>query len=723
MNNPVRGADTEVRPYKNLLVEIGCEELPPKNLQKLQEAFVEYFKKMLNAANLSFTNAEGFITPRRLAIRINDLSVKQPDHYVTKRGPAKNAAFDETGKPTKAALGFAASCNISIDALSLQETDKGAWLVFEKNEPGKTAEELIPHLLTETLHHLPMGRRMRWGSRTDSFARPVHWIVLLLDHKVIQTEIFGIKSSNLTYGHRFHHPASLPISDPKEYESILENNGFVIANFEKRRKKIMDAITTIETEKKCHAIVEEALLDEVTGLVEWPIVLHGSFDKAFLDIPSEVLITSMQTHQRCFPLTDQQQKLLPHFLLVSNIQSKKTEEVIRGNERVIAARLNDAVFYYRVDKEISLAQRSLDLKKVRFQQKLGTLWDKSQRIAAMAEELASQVNANPVYTKRAALLCKADLLTQMVGEFPELQSIMGYYYALNDGEPVAVAKAIAEHVYPRFAQDTLPTTPEGIALALADRLDSLIGIFGLSNRPTGDKDPFALRRQALGILRILIEKQCDYDLKELLETAVYYYAAGSPTRGSDLNQLFFIDAQEAILSSKTNLVSELLNFCFERLKILYHNQGINPRVFEAVYVKRITNPLDFDRRIKALYHFITLTDSEGLTASNKRVKNILSKCDRTILKNTSIDPDLLKESAEKTLWLCLSEKKEVIPPLLQAKDYTEALKFLATLREPIDQFFTDVMVMADDLDLRHNRLRLLYRLRQLFLEIADISLL
>lgn len=702
MVNPI---EQSVIATKNLLIEIGCEELPPKNLQKLQTAFVEQFSKMLEAADLTFTNAEGFITPRRLAVRINNLSVKQSDRHVAKRGPAKNAAFDGTGKPTKAALGFAESCHVSIDALSLQETDKGAWLVFEKNEPGKTAEELIPHLLVETLNNLPMGRRMRWGTRTDSFSRPIHWIVLLFDHKVIQTEIFGVKSSNLTYGHRFHHPEPLSISDPKEYESILENKGFVIASFEKRRKKIMDTITTIETEKKCHAIVEEALLDEVTGLVEWPVVLHGSFDEAFLDIPKEVLITSMQTHQRCFPLTDKQQKLLPHFLLVSNIQSKKTEAVIRGNECVISARLSDAVFYYRVDKEMSLEQRSLGLKNVRFQQKLGTLWDKSQRIAAVAEELASRVDANPVYTKRAALLCKADLLTQMVGEFPELQSTMGRYYALNDGEPIAIGMAIEDHAHPRFAQDSLPKTPEGTALALADRLDSLVGIFGLGNRPTGDKDPFALRRQALGVLRILIEKQCNCDLQDLLVMTKAQYA------------------EQKISLSETEIVIQVLDFCFERLKALYQDKGINSRVFEAVAAKRITNPLDFDERIKAINHFLTLKEAESLAAANKRVQNILSKCDSTILTDATVKEDLLKEAAEKTLWLQLSEKETMVSPLLQEKNYTEALKCLAALREPIDQFFTDVMVMADDLGLRHNRLRLLHRLRRLFLEIADISLL
>lgn len=694
MNNPV-----------NLLIEIGCEELPPKNLHKLQTAFVEHFTRLLKTVDLTFTKTEGFSTPRRLAIRVSDLSLQQPTRHITKRGPAKNAAFDETGKPTKAALGFAESCGVSIETLSLQETDKGAWLVFEKNEPGKTAEQLIPDLLTETLNSLPMGRRMRWGERTDSFIRPIHWVVLLLDHKVIQTEIFGIKSSNLTYGHRFHHPEALSISDPNDYESVLFNKGFVIAHFEKRREKILNEMTKITAEKKCHAIVEEALLDEVTGLVEWPVVLLGSFDKAFLEIPREVLITSMQTHQRCFALENPEKNLLPHFLLVSNISSKEPSEVIRGNECVISARLSDAVFYYRVDKEIRLEHRMENLKKVRFQKGLGTLWDKSERIAKLAIQIAPKIQADPAHTERAGLLCKTDLLTQMVGEFPELQSIMGRYYALHDSEPTAVAIAIEDHAHPRFAQDTLSTTPEGTAIALADRLDSLVGIFGLGNRPTGDKDPFALRRQALGILRILIEKQYDCDLNELLHIAKEQYI------------------HQEIPLSEIEVVSQVLDFCFDRLRALYQEQSINPRIFEAVFAKRITKPLDFDKRIKAVNHFITLKEAESLAAANKRVHNILSKCDTEIFKDLNVKTDLLQEPAEKTLWSHLSEKEKVVLPLLQTQHYTEALKSLATLREPIDQFFTDVMVMNDDLALRNNRLRLLNRLRSLFLEIADISLL
>jgi glycyl-tRNA synthetase beta chain len=702
MINPVK---TSPAATSNLLIEIGCEELPPKSLHKLQIHFVEHFTKMLKAAELTFTKAEGFSTPRRLAIRISDLPVQQPPRHITKRGPAKNAAFDNTGKPTKAALGFAESCGVPIEALVLQETEKGAWLVFEKNEPGKTAEQLIPDLLTETLNSLPMGKRMRWGTRTDSFVRPIHWIVLLLNHKVIQAEIFGVKSSNLTFGHRFHHPEALSISDPNDYESVLLNKGFVIANFEKRREKIFSEINKITEEKKCHAIVEDALLDEVAGLVEWPVVLFGSFDKAFLDIPREALITSMQTHQRCFPIEDQHQKLLPHFLLVSNISSKNPAAVISGNECVIAARLSDAVFYYRIDKEIPLHQRLIDLKQVRFQWGLGTLWDKSQRIAKLATIIASKIHADPLYTERAGLLCKTDLLTQMVGEFPELQSIIGRYYALHDAEPLAVATAIEDHAHPRFAQDTLPTTPEGIALALADRIDSLVGIFGLGNRPTGDKDPFALRRQALGILRILIEKQCDCDLNELLIIAKEQYRL------------------QEIPLSEIDVISQVLDFCFDRFKALYQEQGINPRVFEAVFAKRPTKPFDFDRRMQAVNHFITLKEAESLAAANKRVHNILSKCDASVFTDMAIQQDLLKENAEKALWLQLSAKEQEVAPLLQTGNYTEALKCLATLRKPIDQFFTDVMVMIDDLTLRNNRLRLLHRLRVLFLEIADISLL
>jgi glycyl-tRNA synthetase beta chain len=689
----------------DLLIEIGCEELPPKNLKKIQTAFVEQFTKALQTVDLAFENIEGFVTPRRLAIRINKLSLQQPVRNISKRGPAKNAAFDAAGKPTKAALGFAESCGVSMDAISLQERDKGAWLVFEKNEPGKTAAELMPDLLAETLNTLPMGRRMRWGARTDAFLRPIQWIVLLLDHKVIPAEIFGVKTGNVTYGHRFHHPEALSLSNPQEYESLLLNKGHVIADFDQRREKILTEMTHISSEKKFHAMIEPELLDEVAGLVEWPVVLLGSFDKTFLETPKEALITSMQTHQRCFPVEDQHKKLLPHFLLVSNISSKNPTEVITGNERVIAARLADAVFYYRIDKKIPLHERLIDLKQVRFQKGLGSLWDKSLRIAKLATYIAPHIKADPIYTERAGLLCKTDLLTQMVGEFPELQGVMGRYYALHDSETDAVAIAIEDHHHPRFAQDTLPITPEGAALALADRLDSLIGIFGLGNRPTGDKDPFGLRRQALGILRLLVEKKYDCDLKDLLMVAQEQYA------------------HQNIALSNTDVIPQVLDFCFDRFRAMYQDQGINPRVFEAVFAKRPTNPFDFDRHMQAVNHFITLPEAESLAAANKRVHNILAKCDPDTLKEMAVQDSLLKEPAEKTLWQQLSTKEEEIAPLLKTANYTEALKHLATLREPIDQFFTDVMVMVDDLILRNNRLRLLNRLRILFLEIADISLL
>lgn len=688
---------------RDLLIEIGCEELPPKNLKKLQSDFVEHFTKSLKTAALTFEQAEGFITPRRLAILVTGLSLQQPAQNITKRGPAKNAAYDASGKPTKAALGFAESCGVSMDEISLQETDKGAWLVYEKTEPGKTAEQLIPELLTETLNTLPMGRRMRWGARTDSFLRPIHWIVLLLDNKVIQTEIFGIKSNNLTYGHRFHHPEALTLSNPREYESLLLNKGSVIVNFDKRREKILSEMTKISAEKKFHAIIEDALLDEVAGLVEWPAVLLGSFDKVFLEIPREALITSMQTHQRCFPIEDQAKKLLPHFLLVSNINSKNPTAVITGNECVIAARLADAVFYYRVDKEIPLKNRLPDLKHVRFQKGLGTLWDKSQRIAKLATKIAPEVKADPIYTERAGLLCKTDLLTQMVNEFPELQGVMGRYYALHDSEPAPVAIAIEDHHHPRFAHDTLPTTPEGTAIALADRLDSLIGIFGLGNRPTGDKDPFGLRRQALGVLRILVEKHYDHDLKDLLIAAKKQYA------------------HQEISLKETDVVQQVLDFCFERFRALYQDQNINPRVFEAVFARQSTKPFDFHRRMQAVGAFIKLKEAESLAAANKRVHNILSKCDQNVLKDNTVQDHLLTENAEKNLWLELCNKEKEIVPLLKIGDYTDALKSLATLREPIDSFFVDVMVMVDDLPLRNNRLKLLSRLRVLFLEIADIS--
>jgi glycyl-tRNA synthetase beta chain len=706
-----------------LLIEIGCEELPAKTLRKIETIFAEDFAKALNGVSLSFKSIRSFATPRRLALDISELRTQQATKIITKRGPAKTAAFDAQGNPTKAALGFAESCGTDMDSLTLQETEKGAWLVFQEESPGQTAEQLIPQILAETLNNLAIGKRMRWPAAdftwpdikktfdeikmpwqymgNGSFTRPIHWIVLLLDHKVIDAELFGVKTSNQTRGHRFHHPEWITLASAKEYESALLK-GFVIADPNKRRDKILSDIHQLEKKHHFKTLNIDELLDEVTGLVEWPVVLMGEFEKSFLEIPKEALITAMQHHQKCFAIANSDNTLLPQFLIVSNIQSVNSASVIAGNEWVMKARLADAQFYYRVDKEITLQQRREGLKQVVFQAGLGSLWDKTERIAHLGKIIAKHIKANPKDTERAAILCKSDLLTQMVGEFPELQGIMGRYYALHDAEPETVALAIEQHYYPRFSQDILPESTIGCALTLADRIDSLVGIFGIGKRPTGDKDPFALRRQALSVLRILVAKKLDLDLEMLITVAKDQYQNTLPEK---------------------NATALLLDFCFERFRAWYQDQGIPARIFEAVLAKRPTNPFDFDRRIQAVNEFVQLKDAESLAAANKRVQNLLSKAQILLPNDAKIQHALLKEEAEIALEKALHQQEKTTTPLIEAGNYTEALKSLATLRENIDQFFTDVMVMVDDAALKQNRLILLNQLRILFLKIADISLL
>lgn len=687
---------------KDLLIEIGCEELPAKTLKKLQDAFVLEITTLLNQAQLSFEERKAFATPRRLAVLIKNLSLQQPIQSVVKRGPAKGAAFDAQNNPTKAALGFAESCGVPMEALTLQETDKGAWLIFKQDIPGNTAKALLPAMIQKALEALPAKKRMRWGTLSETFVRPVHWVVMLLGEEIISAELFGIKTNRFTFGHRFHHPGAILLPTPLEYENSLEKTGKVIPSYEKRKNSIRDEMHRLAEQKKCVPIVEEALLEEVTGLVEWPVVLLAQFKSVFLKIPREALISAMQVHQKCFPVHDQKGQLLPNFVLVSNIESKDPNAVIAGNESVMHARLSDAAFYYQIDKETALRDRQEGLKQVVFQAGLGTLWDKSHRLAHLAQHIARSIKADPIYTERAALLSKTDLLTQMVGEFPELQGIMGKYYALNDAEPEVVALAIEEHYHPRFAKDTLPVTLEGCAVAIADRIDSLVGIFGIRKRPTGEKDPFALRRQTLGILRIIIEKGLNLDLRELFHTAKIAY-------------------KDSLLEPE--VVEQVLDFCFERLRAFYADQGIPARVFEAVLAKRPTKPFDFHKRIQAVFEFQSLKEAESLAAANKRVQNILSKSDITLPFDATPRDALLIENAEKLLFKLLLDKETEVAPLIKAGNYTEALKSLAQLREPIDTFFTEVMVMAEDPDLRNNRFRLLSKLRRIFLEIADISLL
>lgn len=685
---------------KDLLIEIGCEELPSKSLQKLQSSFLDSFLKKIKEAELNFDAIKAFAAPRRLAIHVTHLSAAQPTRFEPKKGPPRTVALDKEGKPTIAALKFAETCKVPYETLTF---NNDGYLFFEQKVPGLSTEQLIPLLLTDILNTLPINKRMRWGSNDFSFVRPVQWLVILFGDKLIETEIFGIKSDRYTQGHRFHHPHPIRIDMPSNYETLLQKPGYVIADFEKRRSQIHTALLHATKEYNQHSLFDPELLDEVTGLVEWPVILTGEFNNAFLEIPKEALVSSMQVHQKCFPITNSVGKLLSKFLIVSNIQSTDPQTVIDGNNRVMEARLADAAFYYRVDKETPLKERINRLEHIVFQVGLGSLLDKTNRIKTLTEYIAPTIKADLQSASRAAWLSKADLVTLMVGEFPELQGIMGRYYALQDAESDSVAKAIEEHYHPRFSQDSLPNTLEGSAVALADRIDSLTGIFSIGKRPTGDKDPFGLRRQAMAVLRIIIEKKLNLDLKDLFAKANSH----------------FPNAKENQDPSNT----VLLDFCFDRLRAWYQEQGITPQVFEAVLAKNPTKPFDFHQRIQAVSGFQKLPEAEALAAANKRVKNILTKSEENIPKDAMVDIALLQEKAEKDLETQLSAKEKEISPLVDASDYTEALKALATLRQPVDQFFTDVMVMSDNEALRNNRLRLLHRLRILFLKIADISLL
>lgn len=700
----------------DLLIEIGTEELPAKGLEALSQAFGQRVTACLEKAELTFTQIKCFASPRRLALLVSELSPFQPDRMITKRGPAQIQAYDSEGKPTEVLLRFAKACNTEPEKLKLQETPKGAWVVLEQKETGKSAEVLIPAILQDALNTLPLPKRMRWDSLEESFIRPIHWVVLMLDNKRIPAKYFNIDTGIQSRGHRFHCEKPIEISKPNAYEDDLYAKGQVIVDFQKRKASIQSQIKKICEQQNIQPILEENLLEEVTGLVEWPVVLLGNFSPEFLELPREALITSMQVHQKCFPVENTEGKVLAKFFITSNIASLNPQSVIEGNERVMKARLADAVFYYRKDKETTLESRRDSLKKVIFQQGLGSLWDKSNRIAKLAAFIAPLIGADEEATRRAAELCKTDLLTDMVGEFPELQGIMGKYYAKNDKESEVVASAIQEHYLPRFAQDSLPESKEGIAIALADRIDTLVGLFGLGKRPTGDKDPFALRRQAFAVLRLMVEKELKLDLLTLINESANFYVFGA----LELSKEPKTAEMKMVTFGSGEFFPELMDFCFERLRAWTQESDISTRVFDAVLEKRPTSPYDFHRRLLAVNSFKILPEAESLAQANKRVRNILAKTD---VPSGDIDLTLLNEDAEKNLMTALVMKETEVAPLIEQKQYEAALQRLAALKDPVDAFFDKVMVMVEDLPLRDNRLKLLNRLRALFLEIADISVL
>lgn len=685
---------------KDFLVEAGCAELPPKALAGLSEAFIAGLKAGLDAAGLSYQTIKPFTTPRRLAARVDGLSIKQADSNVERVGPAVAAAYDKDGKATPAALGFARSCGVELAALETAHKDGVEKLVFRAAKKGEETASLLPAIVMNSLQKLPIPRKMRWGSTRDEFVRPVYWLVMLFGDDVIDTELFGIRSSRVTRGHRFHCPAEITISSPADYEAQLLNPGHVIADYDTRKARVRELI--LQQGKALDAVVhiDEDLLDEVTSMVEWPVALTGRFDEHFLEVPAEALISSMKNHQKTFYLTDDKGAMLPCFIAVANLDSKDPSQVIAGNERVIRPRLADAAFFFQTDRKQTLASRLPLLGNIVFQQQLGTVEQKSRRVAALSDFIAGELGADAQACNRAALLAKCDLLTNMVSEFPELQGIMGSYYARNDGESDLVADAITEQYMPRFAGDALPSGITGAVLAIAEKIDTMCGLFAIGQPPTGSKDPFALRRAALGVLRILVEKSLDLDLLETVRRSLAIYT------------------QQGVTVPPTT-AQQVFDFMLERFRAWYQAEGVSSEVFQSVMELKPERPLDFSRRVNAVNKFSQLPDSASLAAANKRVSNILQKQQGALAAD--FDQTLLTEAAEKALAAAIVRLSAEVTPLFDAGQYTQGLEKLAALKPEVDRFFEDVLVMADDAAVRDNRLALLNQLRALFLRVADIS--
>lgn len=687
--------------HADCLIEIFTEELPPKAQKKLMHAFAQQIIERLQKENLAFESVHSFVTPRRLAVVVGQLADATPDQVIERKGPALNAAFDKTGVPSKACEGFARSCNVTPKDLLTIKTDQGEWVGYKMAVKGKPVAELLPAIVEQAAMALPIPKRMRWGSHAVEFVRPVHSVILLYGKKVIPAEILGCKTGQTTHGHRFMADEVIKISSAEDYASVLEKDGKVIADFTRRRELICkEAEHIIEKTlgKKGSVVMTDDLLDEVTGLVEFPVALCGQFDKEFLTVPKEVLISSMQDHQRYFPVVDTKGVLLPYFVFISNIKSKKPEQVIHGNERVLRARLSDAKFFFDSDQHETLRSRIDRLKDIVYQAKLGTLYDKAERLSKLTAFIADKMGVNKNHAEDAGMLAKADLVTNMVGEFPELQGIAGDYYARHDKESEDVAIALREQYMPRFAGDELPATKLGCALALADRLDLLTGYFGINQIPTGDKDPYGLRRAALGVVRILIEGKIDIDLKSVIEKSANLYS----------NQSFsFV---------------QVLEFIKERMRAWYQDQGVTPDVFASVAALDVTNLLDFNKRILAVQAFKKLNEAEALAAANKRVSNILAKYQEKMQAH-AVNPAYFEDAVEKDLAHELELKNGEITRLTQAGQYDQVLLQLASLRKPVDAFFDKVMVMSEKREQRENRILLLTRLRNLFLQVADIALL
>lgn len=684
---------------QNFLVEIGTEELPPKALKTLATSFADNVEAELNQAGLSFDKIEWFAAPRRLAVKVLNLATQQPSKEIEKRGPAVSAAFDAEGKPTKAAEGWARGCGITVEQAERIATDKGEWLIHRAKIEGQPTKNLLNDIVANALAKLPIPKPMRWADKTVQFIRPVHTVTMLLGDELIEGEILGVASERTIRGHRFLGEKEFEIQHADQYPQLLRDKGSVVADFNERKAEILAKSQAKATALGGVADIEENLLEEVTSLVEYPNVLAAKFEERFLAVPAEALVYTMKGDQKYFPIYDKDGKLLPHFIFVSNINPEDPTAIIEGNEKVVRPRLTDAEFFFKTDLKQKLVDRLPRLETVLFQQQLGTLKDKTDRIEQLAGEIAKQIGADEAKAKRAGLLSKCDLMTNMVFEFTDTQGVMGMHYARHDGEDEEVAVALNEQYMPRFAGDELPKSLVASAVALADKFDTLTGIFGIGQAPKGSADPFALRRAALGALRIIVEKNLPLDLEDLVKKSAALF-------GDKL--------------TNQNVVADVVDFMLGRFRAWYQDEGIAVDVIQAVLARRPTRPADFDARVRAVSHFRTLDSAEALAAANKRVSNILAKAGAAI---GEINLTACVEPAEKALAEAVLALRTEVQPLIAQGDYTTVLDKLANLRAPVDSFFDNVMVNAEDPALRQNRLAILNTLQGLFLQVADISVL
>ncbi len=691
---------------RDFLVEVGTEELPPKALRELELAFAAGVKKGLDDAHLSHGEAQSYATPRRIAVLVKRLASRQPEQDVRRKGPPVSAAFDAAGQPTRAASAFAESCGVPIEALQRLDEGKGTFLFYIGKKAGTNTVDLVPRIVQASLDALPIPKRMRWGTGTAEFVRPVHWLVMLYGSEVIKASVLDVPSGQHTRGHRFMAPKEIKVTSPATYARALRERGKVVPGFEERRDIIKASLSVAESVggPGAHAVADDALLDEVTALVEWPVPVTAQFEERFLTLPREVLISTLQDHQRYFPVARADGSLTSWFIAISNIESRDPAQVRSGNERVVRPRLADAAFFWEQDRKQPLAARREALDNVTFQAKLGSVGDKVRRVRELAGEIAASMGKDRATAERAAELCKCDLLSAMVGEFPELQGVMGGYYAAADGEAPEVASGIREHYLPRGAGDALPETDAGVAVSVADKLDTLAGIFAIGQKPTGARDPFGLRRAAIGILRTLIEKGLDLDLRSFIDRAV----ALQPVQGA-------------------NVANEIYDYVMERLRAYYLDSAsaalnakpITTEMFDAVLATQPRSPVDFDARLLALSAFLDLPESTSLTAANKRIANILRKSEATAI--TDVDVEVLREPAEVRLFDAMRGLRDAVSAATERREYTAALGQLAQLRPAVDGFFDEVMVNAEDPKLRANRLSLLSGLRGLFGGVADLS--